>query len=275
MSQVFETAEAALESPSYTEALHELLFRLADDDFLLAYRGSEWLGLAPHIEEDVAFSSISQDTMGHAAMYYELLEELRAGRADDLAHLRPASERKNSCLVELANGTGTYLENPHYDWAFAVVRHFFYDLYKMELCKVLQKTSYTPLQQVARKVASEQVFHLMHWRVWFRPLMKADGEAKTRMTAALQRFWSYSDELVSYGSQEVELVTHGLLPAQEEFKRRVLAVWESELTAVPQVSLEEVQKVTLDGRRGQHTEDLESALCTLRSVYETDPQTVW
>lgn len=51
-------------------ALTSLLYQLADDDFILAYRGSEWLGLAPHIEEDVAFSSISQDTMGHAAMFY-------------------------------------------------------------------------------------------------------------------------------------------------------------------------------------------------------------
>ena len=35
------------------------------------------LGLAPHIEEDVASSSIRQDSMGHAAMFYQLLEELR------------------------------------------------------------------------------------------------------------------------------------------------------------------------------------------------------
>ena len=59
-----------------------LLFQLADDDFLYAYRGSEWLGLAPHIEEDVASSSISQDSMGHAAMFYKLLEELGEGNAD-------------------------------------------------------------------------------------------------------------------------------------------------------------------------------------------------
>ena len=62
--------------PAYKSALIALLYQLADDDFLIAYRGSEWLGLAPHIEEDVAFSSISQDTMGHAAMFYQLLEEL-------------------------------------------------------------------------------------------------------------------------------------------------------------------------------------------------------
>lgn len=57
-------------------AIKELLLHLADDDFIHAYRGSEWLGLAPHIEEDVASSSIAQDTMGHAAIFYQLLEEI-------------------------------------------------------------------------------------------------------------------------------------------------------------------------------------------------------
>ena len=71
-------------------AVKELLFQLADDDFYYSYRGSEWLGLAPHIEEDVAFSSITQDTMGHAAMYYQLIRRIGEGDADALAHLRPA-----------------------------------------------------------------------------------------------------------------------------------------------------------------------------------------
>ena len=73
---------------------------------------SEWFGLAPHIEEDVASSSISQDSMGHAAMFYKLLEELGEGNADALAHARPAQERKNCILVERVNGPGNYMENP-------------------------------------------------------------------------------------------------------------------------------------------------------------------
>ena len=94
------------------EAITSLLFQLADDDFMYAYRGSEWLGLAPHIEEDVASSSISQDSMGHAAMFYKLLEDLGVGNADDLAHLRPAFDRRNSILTERVNGEGYYMETP-------------------------------------------------------------------------------------------------------------------------------------------------------------------
>ena len=50
--------------------------------------------------------------MGHAAMFYKLLEELGEGNADALAHARPAEERKNCILVERVNGPGNYMENP-------------------------------------------------------------------------------------------------------------------------------------------------------------------
>ena len=76
-----------------------LLLQLADDDLVVAHRASEWLGLAPHLEEDVAFASIAQDEMGHAATYYRLLEDLGCGPSDHLAHLRSAKERRNSRLM--------------------------------------------------------------------------------------------------------------------------------------------------------------------------------
>ncbi|HHP3706416.1 TPA: Phenylacetic acid catabolic protein, partial [Shigella sonnei] len=99
-----ETVEQAKQNQEYVQALADLLFQLADDDFILAYRGSEWLGLAPHIEEDVAFSSMSQDMMGHAVMFYEMLEALGLGKADDIAQLREAKDFRNAILVERKNG---------------------------------------------------------------------------------------------------------------------------------------------------------------------------
>ena len=64
--------------------------------------------------------------MGHATMFYSLLEELGYGTADELAHLRPSKERRNSILAERPNGEGYYMETPKYDWAYAVVRNYFY-----------------------------------------------------------------------------------------------------------------------------------------------------
>jgi hypothetical protein len=42
------------------------LLELADDELVLGWRDSEWTGIAPFLEEDVAFSSIAQNEIGHA-----------------------------------------------------------------------------------------------------------------------------------------------------------------------------------------------------------------
>ena len=39
----------------------QLLLSLADDKFILGHRNADWTGLAPLLEEDIAFSSIAQD----------------------------------------------------------------------------------------------------------------------------------------------------------------------------------------------------------------------
>ena len=50
----------------------QLLLELADDELILGWRNSEWTGIAPFLEEDVAFSSIAQNEIGHARALYEL-----------------------------------------------------------------------------------------------------------------------------------------------------------------------------------------------------------
>src|ERR671929_1820681 len=83
------------------EALAELLLALADDEFVLGYWDSEWTGIAPVLEEDVAYSSIAQDEIGHARALYELLAPLAGRSADDLAFDRSPDEYRCSRLVEL------------------------------------------------------------------------------------------------------------------------------------------------------------------------------
>src|SRR5919197_829157 len=70
------------------DARSTLLYALADDELILGHRHSEWTGWAPHIEEDVAFSSIAQDEMAHARLLYELASSLSG--ADDADVLAPA-----------------------------------------------------------------------------------------------------------------------------------------------------------------------------------------
>jgi ring-1,2-phenylacetyl-CoA epoxidase subunit PaaC len=255
-------------------ALHELLFQLADDDFILAYRGSEWLGLAPYIEEDVAFSSISQDTMGHATMFYQLLEGLVAKDANDLAHSRPLTERRNAILVEKVNGPGHYLVEPRYDWAFTVVRNYFYVTAKKVKMDSLKKGSYKPLAEAAVKVNLELYYHILHWKTWFTQLLKAGGEAKTRMMAAIQMVVEDMDDVFHLGPCEKEMVKLGLIESSNNLKQQWLQIMNPILDEV-QVTLPAFAMKSGNGRAGEHTKDLEDALATLKEVYHLDPSAIW
>ncbi|MBW5469252.1 phenylacetate-CoA oxygenase subunit PaaC [Brevibacillus formosus] len=270
-----ETVEAAKQNPSFAKALTDLLFQLADDDFILAYRGSEWLGLAPHIEEDVAFSSMSQDMMGHAVMFYEMLEQLGVGKADDLAQLREAKAFSNAILVERKNGDGEYNDHPHYDWAYAIVRSYVYGLYKQVRLEALTQSSYAPLALVSRKMMTEHRYHLMHWQVWLKQLANSTADARQRLEAAITKVWEDAGELPHLGPNQGDIVQFGLIAEEEQLKQKWLALtkdifdkagldWPGE-PGVPQER----------GRHGEHTADLVQALATLSEVYRIDPAAGW
>jgi ring-1,2-phenylacetyl-CoA epoxidase subunit PaaC len=267
--------EDALNNEALRDAAIELLFQLADDDFIIAYRGSEWLGLAPHIEEDVAFSSISQDTMGHGAMFYQLLSDLGAGDPDQLAHARPAAQRKNAVLLEKVNGPGTYLNEPHYDWAFAVVRNYFYAQAKKVKMESLKNSSYQPLAEAAVKINMELYYHLLHWKTWFSQLVSAGGEARTRMEAAMKEVFDELEGLFSMGSQGEEFTKHNLIDSEKALKTRWMQmmspVFESLNINIPA----KFGMNSGNGRNGEHTSDLQTALDTLGEVYNFDPAASW
>ncbi|MDV6378702.1 phenylacetate-CoA oxygenase subunit PaaC [Sporosarcina sp. GW1-11] len=257
------------------EALEALLFQLADDDFLFSFRASEWLGLAPHIEEDVASSSITQDTMGHAAMYYKLLEDLGLEKADDLAHLRSAEERKNSIITERVNGDGYYMDTPQYDWAYTVVRSYFYtQAKKVKIDSLRENCSYEPLVDLAIKINMELYYHAMHWKVWFEQLLSSTEEAKSRMVNAIELVVQDMGDLFSYGDQKEAIERFGLIGTEEELQEKWMEAMRPTFEKVG-INLPEIPSPKLNGRNGQHTEELQTAIDTLSEVYRLDTATSW
>src|SRR5205085_3706262 len=87
---------------------------IADDELVLGWRDSEWTGIAPVLEEDVAFSSIAQNEIGHARAIYQLLSE----DADALAFDRKPEEYRCSRLVEMRFVP---------DWARTIARRVLYE----------------------------------------------------------------------------------------------------------------------------------------------------
>lgn len=268
-------SEQSLElNAEFKEVLEEILFQLADDDFFYSYRNSEWLGLVPHIEEDVASSSITQDSMGHAAMFYGLLEELGYGKADDLAHGRSAQDRKNCILVERVNGPGHYMDNPQFDWAYAVVRNYFYTLAKKIKMDALKQCSYEPLAEIAMKVNMELHYHLLHWKTWFVQLLSTTEEAKTRMNNAIVKVLNDFGDVFSFGEKEEKMKQLGLVDA-EALKQSWLIAINKTFETVGLNEIEEIRQQGTNGRIGFHTAELDYAIATLSEVYGSDPATAW
>lgn len=277
-----DSPEQAAKDDDYRLPLVELLYQLADDDLLAGFRASEWLGLAPHIEADVAFSSIAQNTVGHGAMMYELLEALGEGKADDLVHLREAEQYRNATLTERVNGTGSYLEEPRYDWAFAVARYYVYEQAKAVKHASLADGSFVPLAQLAVKISREQQYHLMHWDMWVTHLADSTADAYRRLVNAFDRVLPEVDELFSMGAHEKRIVGAGLIESSTILRDRWMARVGGTLDRVYN-EREKWKKhlyATLadggpNGRNGEHTDDLSQAIDTLSCVYREDPVASW
>src|SRR2546421_5534245 len=93
------------------------LLELADDELVLGWRDSEWTGIAPFLEEDVAFSSIAQNEIGHARALYELVAREQGTTADELAFDRSLGDYRCSALVE----------RRFPDWERTIARHYLYE----------------------------------------------------------------------------------------------------------------------------------------------------
>ncbi|HEY9487635.1 MAG TPA: Phenylacetic acid catabolic protein, partial [Chryseosolibacter sp.] len=98
------------------ESLKELLYKIADDQLILGHRNSEWTGMGPLLEEDIAFSSMAQDKIGQSLALYTILQGLGESPPDTTAFMRDATRFHNCIFVELPNG----------EYDFSLIRHFLY-----------------------------------------------------------------------------------------------------------------------------------------------------
>jgi ring-1,2-phenylacetyl-CoA epoxidase subunit PaaC len=192
------------------DALAELLLAMADDEFVLGFWDSEWTGIAPILEEDVAMSSVSQDEIGHAKAWYELLAGLTDDDADRIAFGRDPAGYRHAALMNHART----------DWAFTVARRFLYEHADATRLESLARSSHAPVAELATKMRREETYHLLHFDLWLRRLAEAGGEARERLAAALERIWPDAQAVFAPLAGETVLVRAGILPDDLETLRR-------------------------------------------------------
>jgi ring-1,2-phenylacetyl-CoA epoxidase subunit PaaC len=176
---------------------------MADDEFVIGFSDSEWTGIGPILEEDVAISSLAQDELGHAKALYELLAEVAPdGRdADAWAYDRPPEGYTHARL----------LDHPRGDWAATIARRYLYDTADAARLAALAETSYAPLRELVAKIRREERYHLMHVEAWLGRLADAGAESRQRLVAALTAMAPDAGTVLAPLPGETALIRHELV----------------------------------------------------------------
>ncbi len=156
------------------EQERQRLLAIADDELVLGWRDSEWTGIAPVLEEDVAFSSIAQNEIGHARAIYGLL----ADDADALAFDRRPEEYLAAPLVQLRFVP---------EWARTIARRVLYEAVDQLRLERLRSSPDEAVAVLAAKIDREEAYHRMHAEMWRERLA---GEP--RYEAAVDELWPYA-----------------------------------------------------------------------------------
>lgn len=246
-------------------AIKDLLFRMADDCLILGHRNSEWVGIGPVLEEDIAFASIAQDKLGHALSLYSILHEhLEEPDADTLAFMRPEGHFKCCHLVEI----------PTQEYDIALVRHFLFDTADRLRFEMLVGSSFEPLAQLARKIKGEITYHTMHANAFLRQLSRGSEEAHFRMQSALNELYPLALGIFEPSEFEEVLAQEGIFAGETSLEKRWL---ETMMPILEQagLSVNTTAEAVLGGRKGYHTEHLLPLLEEMSEVFAVDPTAEW
>lgn len=252
--------------------LVDWLLAAADDVFFLGHRNSDWTGLGPMLEEDLAFSSIAQDEIAHAQAYYMLVSQLTGESPDKIAYGREPADYRCAHLVERVDD---------FDWARAVVRQFYYDHYDALRLARTVNSSWPPLASLSQKLAQEERFHIHHLDEWIRRLGRGTDESKQRVQQAIDRLWPDAVALFEPVENASKLAAAGIVPADPSHGPRAWA--ESVLAVIADAGLTppgkaddaDLHNFPRGGRHGVRSDTFGAMLDELAEVYRVEPTAEW
>ena len=265
------------------QARRELLLAIADDELLMGQRASHWTGVAPGIEEDLAFSTIAQDEINHADVWYQVLIAGEPGAAGDdrvavdaLGLGRAPDEYRHAVLCE----------RPPVDFGVTLARHWCYDHADAVRLASLADSTDADIAAVATRLLHEERYHLEHADLWFRRLVGAGDDARGRFRDALAGVLPEAIGLFEAPAGEAVVVESGVLP--ESFATLFTRWAEWTTASLDAADLGDVvpdairsgrlpdEAEAFGGRRGQHTTDFtEDVWPEMTFLYREHPGATW
>jgi ring-1,2-phenylacetyl-CoA epoxidase subunit PaaC len=227
------------------EAVRAFLLGLADDELVVAERYTEWQVRSPTLESDIALSNIAQDELGHARLWYDLVQRFGYDETDLVWEREPGAFR-HTTLVELPFAEG--------DWADAIVRSYLYDVAEDVRLRAIEGSAIAPVRDRVGKVLAEEEYHLEHAHSWLERLV-ADDDGRQRVQAAVDRLYPHALGLFEPAGDgeaildELGVRDKSLAEMREEWETRVAGTLEGIGVEVP-----DAEPAAPVGRDGEHTD---------------------
>jgi ring-1,2-phenylacetyl-CoA epoxidase subunit PaaC len=253
--------------------LEKFVLSLADDELILGHRDSEWTGYAPILEEDIAFSNIAQDEIGHSLVWYTLYHELTGIEPDTMVFKR--AWRDFTCC--------RFVEYPKGDFAYTVIRQYLFDIAEQVKLESFLRSSFPPFVQIAERLLKEESYHRLHLETLLGRLGNATSESSKRMQAAVDLAFPQSLGVFESLDSENELVAatvyRGNAALLDDWIQIVVPAITSVDLKLPVANegdrLKPVCRADFGGRRGDHTDHLKALVDDLQKVYKMAPEAKW
>lgn len=270
-----------------SNAAHEVLLSLADDELCMGQQHAAWIGVTPYLEEDLAFISIAQDELAHARA---LLALLVADGATVPGHAIPdgtagadGGDDPERTVDRLAMGRAPHehrccalVEEPCTAWEDAFVRHLLYDEAEALRWEALATSSEPTVAALARRVLVEEEYHRGHARPLLRRLLAGTDESRARITAALARLLPLARSLFEPTLDEAVAVRDGVTASSAA---QLEQAWRARLVEAgvpePVVRALPLRPPGAGGRCGVRSPHFAALHAEMGAVWVLDPQARW
>lgn len=240
---------------------------IADNALVLSHRLSENCSRGPFLEEDLATTNVALDLIGFAeSIYTQCAVIANDGRtADDFAYRREETSYFNCLLVE----------QPNTDFAYLMVRQFFFDVYNYYFLSELTNSKDSFLSEVARKSLKEVTYHLRRSSEWMIRFGNGTEVSSKKAQQAIDDLFPFTEELFISSSadlairdKKISIDTDSVKDKWKQKLREVLYLSKLNIPVevIPQIGAKE---------HGIHSENMGYILSEMQFLTNKYPDAVW
>jgi len=237
---------------------HEFVLAFADDELCVGQNHAWWIAIGPFLEEDLAFTSIAQDELGHARSLYSLLSD----DIDQLAYGRNSTEYRSAHIAELRC----------HDWSWALVRHVLHDLAEQIRWSALIDSTWQDLGRTAERALGEEHFHLQHGSSLLGRLLSND-QGRQHLTPAILELAPLGREY--FASSDESLIENGLISTPMVEQEQQWIDQAGDFFQRYDISIDFGPQAPSAGRSGIRSQDFAALHDEMTAVFRIDPKAKW